>query len=351
MAQKSPNSLPLEAAFSAQAQPSSLAAPPATHNEHPLEVVLLLDPAVIDPGNGPNRCAGAMLDEGMEVLSLSILQARGNQQPIHVRKLLQPQGNYEYALISGARRLYACRLNGLPVRALVVDVTPEQALIERLVENHLREPLSPLELGMQLAHIKAQAGTDLSIRKLANLIGINASMVQKALDIAALPNPVVEAFASPKDIRYSDSKTLKDWVAAAPDAVVEAATQLKGQALPPKQVLECLSQAAKSTGGQMPSVESFNTTPLKVQGQVVGEIKVDKAGQLLMALSTPMSLLQQQMLAQSVEQFVARKVLRIKPEKYQAVVVEMPEQIAEVAHDKSVKTAANDRFGNEGAHA
>lgn len=238
MAQKSPNSLPLEAAFSVQVQSSSLAAPPATHNENPLEVVLLLDPAVIDPGNGPNRCVESMLDEGMEALSLSILQARGNQQPIHVRKLPQPQGSYEYALISGARRLYACRLSGLPVRALVVDVTPEQALIERLVENHLREPLSPLELGMQLAHIKARAGTDLSMRKLANLIGINASMVQKALDIAALPTPMVEAFASPKDIRYSDSKTLKDWVAAAPDAVVEAATQLKGQALPPKQVLE-----------------------------------------------------------------------------------------------------------------
>ncbi|MEG1064008.1 ParB/RepB/Spo0J family partition protein [Comamonas sp.] len=336
-----------------QTQPPT-AVLPATNHDTPPEVVLLLDPSVIDPGTAPNRTADAMDDEAMEALSLSVFLSKGNQQPIHVRLLEQAQDGYQYALISGARRLQACMRQHLQVRALVVDVTPEKALVERLIENHLREPLSPWELGQQLAHIKAQASSDLSMRKLASLIGINASQVQKALDIAALPHEVVEAFTSPKDIRYADSKVLKDWVATSADAVIEKATQIKGQALPAKQVLEQLGQAAQNTPLKETAVEPFNTllqAPLKVQGSVVGEVRADKTGQLLIALQTPMSLLQQQALAQCVEQFIARKVLRIKPGKNEVAAVEVLPNTTEAANDKSVESATTGSFGNEGAKA
>lgn len=352
MAEK-PSSPRSEAASDTPNQPNT-AVPLATTHETPPEFVLLLDPRVIDPGSAPNRTAESMDDEAMEALSLSILLGKGNQQPIHVRKLPDVQGNYQYALIAGARRLHACMRHNLLVRALVVDVAPEQALVERLIENHLREPLSPWELGQQLAHIKAQASAELSMRKLATLIGINASMVQKALDIAALPMEVVHAFASPKDIRYADSKALKDLVVTAPDAVIEAAAQLQGQGLPAKQVLEQLSQAARSDTPQDTGVEPFNIplqAPLKVQGNVVGEIKADKSGQLLIALQTAMSQPQQQALAQCVEQFIARKVLRIKPSKGEVAAIEVLPKTTQAANDKSVKKAANGSFGNEGVQA
>lgn len=352
MAEK-PSSPASEAASNTPIQPNA-AAPLAADHEAPPEFVLLLDPRVIDPGSAPNRTAEAMQDEAMEALSLSILLSKGNQQPIHVHKLPEVQGKYQYALISGARRLHACMRHKLPVRALVADVSPEQALVERLIENHLREPLSPWELGQQLAHIKAQASTELSMRKLANLIGINISMVQKALDIAALPMAVVQAFASPKDIRYADSKMLKDLVAAAPDAIIEAAGRLHGQCFPAKHVLEQLAQAAHSHKPQDTGVEPFNTplqATLKVQGNVVGEIKADKSGQLVIALQTAMSRPQQQALAQCVEQFITRKVLRIKPSKNEVAAIEVQPNTTEAANDKSVKSAATGSFGNEGAQA
>lgn len=334
-------------------QPKAVAAF-ATDHDAPPEFVLLLDPLLIDQGNAPNRTSDAMDDEAMEALSLSILLSKGNQQPINVRKLSEPQGQYQYALIAGARRLRACMRQNLLVRALVVDISPEKAMVERLIENHLREPLSPWELGQQLAHIKNQANTELSMRKLANLIGINVSVVQKALDIAALPLEVVQAFASPKDIRYGDSKVLKDLVTTAPDAVIEAAARLQGQALPAKQVLEQLAQVTHSHTPKDTGVEPFNTplqAPLKVQGNVVGEVKADKSGQLVIALQTAMSLPQQQALAQCVEQFIARKVLRIKPDKNEVAELEVLPNAAEAANDKSVKKAIKGGFGNEEAQA
>jgi len=235
----------------------AMAAPSASDHEASPEVVLLLDPSWIDPGNSPNRAASAMEDQELEALALSVLLSQGNQQPIHVRRLEQPHGTYQYALISGARRLRVCARHQLPVKALVVDVTPEQALISRLIENHLRAPLSPWELGQQVAHIKAQH-SELSLRKLANQIGIDVSMVHKALDIAALPPELVNAFANVSDIRYGDAKKLKDWVSAAPNAVLETAKALHGQNLPAKQVLEQLGRVAQ--GGDAPDtgVEQFN---------------------------------------------------------------------------------------------
>lgn len=347
-------SSPRSKAVSVAPMQSNAAAPLATAHETPPEFVILLDPQVIDPGSAPNRTTEAMDDEAMEALSLSILLGKGNQQPIHVRKLLEEQGQYQYMLISGARRLHVCMRHNLLVRALVVDVSPEQALVERLIENHLREALSPWELGQQLAHIKAQASTELSMRKLATLIGINVSMVQKAMDIAALPLEVVHAFNSPKDIRYADSKALKDLVATEPDTVIEVAEQLQGKGLPAKQVLEQLAQAAHGRPSQDTGVEPFNTplqAPLKVQGSVVGEIRSDKSGQLVIALQTAMSQPQQQALAQCVEQFIARKVLRIKPSKGEVAAIEVLPNTTQAANDKSVKTAAAGSSGNEGAQA
>ena len=147
---------------------------------------------------------------------------------------------------------------------------------------------------------------------------------------------------------------LKDWVATSADAVLEKAMQIKGQALPAKQVLEQLGQAAQKTPLKETGVEPFNTplqAPLKVQGSVVGEVRTDKTGQLLIALQTPMSLPQQQALAQCVEQFIARKVLRIKPGAHGAGSVEVLQNMAEAANDKSAKTAARGSFGHEGAPA
>lgn len=334
--------------------------PLATNHDTPLEVVRLLDPSLIDPGSTPNRTPDSFEDEAMGALSLSISLKNGNQEPIHVRPLGEPRDGYEYALISGARRLHACKQHKLLVRVLVMDATPEQSLLERLVENHNREPLSPWELGKQLAHIKAQPDMNLSMRNLGALIGIDASMVQKALDIAALPNEVVQAFTSPKDIRYADAKKLKDLLGASRDKVIAKSLELKGQGLTAKQVLEDLAQAVQTEGeaaagnNSEATVEPFNTPRqalLKVQGDVVGEIKTDKSGQLVVALQAPMSLLQQQALAQCVEQFIARKVMGIKPVKPEATSVDAATQTASVAKDKSVKTAANDGFGNEGVQA
>lgn len=167
--------------------------PPAT--------VAYLDPATVYTGSGPNRLPEAFKSAEYESLSLSILAAGGNIQPVIVRLLEsgeKPAGTqYTYLLISGARRLHACRENALQVQALVREGWEgSEELIAKLVENHLRQALSPIELGRQLQFIWEQHA-DLSKRAVARLVGIDEAVVQKALDIAELPRAVIEASVLP----------------------------------------------------------------------------------------------------------------------------------------------------------
>lgn len=286
---------------------------------HHVSVVLLAVDS-IDVGDSPNRLASSFDSDDFFLLAESILHNRGNSQPIVVRELSSdetpPDSPIRYRLISGARRLRACAIHQLPVLSMIQKTLPTRELVERLLENHLRQSLSPYELGLQLQHI-LDAGKGISRRELARLVGLDVSMIQKAIDIAALPAPVIDAFSTAAVIQYRDAKALKDAVAAAPDAVLACAEAMKGTQAPPKEVVLKLLAAAEasiaaSSAGQ--GVERFNTptqpVTMAVDGQPVGTMTIDKKGLIEVHLELPIHPRQQADLAELIEKFLRNKVLK-----------------------------------------
>ena len=276
--------------------------------------VCLLAADTIEVGPSPNRTEASFQSDEFFLLNESILHNRGNLQPIAVRKLLPQEipadSPLKYRLISGERRLRACAMHQLPVRAMICDVAPTRELVDRLIENHLREPLSPYELGLQLRHI-SETGENISRRALAHLLGLDPSVVQKAVDIAGLPQPVIDAFANPSAIQYRDSKLLKDAVAASQDAVVACAKTLKGQELPSKDIIKKLVAAAGPGGGVEPFNTSSEPTQIEVDGQVIGTLSTNKKGQTEIHLTLPLNARQQAELAQHLEKFIRSKILKL----------------------------------------
>ena len=297
-------------------------APSHSSPPHLSSTLLLLASESIEVGASPNRLEESFDSDEFFKLADSILHNRGNVQAIAVRELapdeIPSDSPLRYRLISGARRLRACKMHQLPVLAIVQKVQPTRELIYRLLENHLRQPLSPYELGMQLQHILA-SGQSVSRRELARLVGLDVSVVQKAIDIAALPASVIAAFSSASEIQYRDAKLLKDAVAQARDSVIACAESIKGQEIPSKEVLAKLVQAAEATAAaalpkdQTPSVEPFNTpgSPLaiEVDGQPLGNVAVDKKGLPQIHLALPLNPRQQADLAQLIQKFLRSKVL------------------------------------------
>ncbi len=84
--------------------------------------------------------------EQLELLAQSI-RTYGLIQPITVRR--ESEGRYQ--LISGERRLRACRMAGLSEVPAYIREADEQALMElALVENLQREDLNPIEIALSL---------------------------------------------------------------------------------------------------------------------------------------------------------------------------------------------------------
>ncbi len=128
----------------------------------------------------------------LEELVLSIRE-RGILQPIRVREV---KTNAEYEIIAGERRWQAARQAGLrEIPAVIVrDQTPEQAYIDSLVENIIREDLNPMDRADALSKIKVHLGALATWDDIAasGLLGISRRQIFHLLGLTSLPEPVKE---------------------------------------------------------------------------------------------------------------------------------------------------------------
>lgn len=139
----------------------------------------------------PNQPRVNFDEDKLSELSTSI-KTYGILSPILVRPS-KIAGRYQ--LIAGERRFRAARLAGLTnVPALVdqqSDTSEQRTLAMQLVENIQRADLSPLERAHAIGALKE--AHNLSIRDVAEQLGISKSAVQRSLEILELPDDLMNA--------------------------------------------------------------------------------------------------------------------------------------------------------------
>lgn len=139
----------------------------------------------------------------------------GVLNPILVRPSKAPG---RFILIAGERRLRASILAGLSlIPAMVNQETEggtEKALSMQLVENLQRADLSPLERAQAIGALRDSHS--LSVRDIAEKLGISKSMAQRSLEILELPADLINALKQ----GASESKVLM--LAKIPDEEVRA---------------------------------------------------------------------------------------------------------------------------------
>lgn len=111
-----------------------------------------------------------------------------------------------FKLVAGERRLRAAKQAGLATVPVLVNSKEEEQggtiLALQLVENMQRADLSPLERANAIGALKETHG--LSIRQVAEKLGISKSMVQRSLEILDLPDDLLNALKE----GVSESKVL-----------------------------------------------------------------------------------------------------------------------------------------------
>ena len=116
----------------------------------------------------------------------------GVMTPIVVRPGKLPG---KYLLVMGERRLRASKLAGLTTIPAMIDSdkdeSGERTLAKQLVENMQRADLTPLERSHAIGALKESFG--LSIRDVANRLGVSKGLVQRSLEILELPDDLLNA--------------------------------------------------------------------------------------------------------------------------------------------------------------
>lgn len=145
--------------------------------------------SVID--RDPNQPRVTFDEERLRELSYSI-KTYGVLSPLLVRPSKIPG---RYMLIAGERRLRAAQLAGLPSVPVLIDQDIEgkadRTLAMQLVENLQRADLTPLERAHAIGALKE--AHSLSIRDIADRLGVSKSMVQRSLEILELPDDLLNA--------------------------------------------------------------------------------------------------------------------------------------------------------------
>jgi ParB family chromosome partitioning protein len=158
------------------------------------------------PG-GSDRSSGEVTELGVDQIERNPRQPRRNFDPADLEQLtdsirqhgvLQPlivarmEGDGDYVLIAGERRLQAARQAGLAtVPAVVRTATDQQLLVLALIENLQRADLNPLEAAEGYRQLADEFG--LSHEAIADQVGKSRSTVTNALRLLQLPESVQAA--------------------------------------------------------------------------------------------------------------------------------------------------------------
>lgn len=143
----------------------------------------LVSPSLIRPSPYADRLDVA---EDLDELIKSIRE-RGQQVPILVRRL----ASGELEVVYGRRRLLACAAIGVDVRATVLEMTDEEALIAQGVENSQRLDTSFIEKALFVNRI---LGAGFSTAVVHTATGVNDTLIYRMRGIVqAIPESVIRA--------------------------------------------------------------------------------------------------------------------------------------------------------------
>jgi ParB family chromosome partitioning protein len=129
----------------------------------------------------------------LEELKKSIL-TNGLIQPITVRRTL----DHKYQLISGERRLQACKDIGFKeIPAYIIDVDSDELMLAlALIENIQREKLNAIEIGT--AYKRLMDECHLTQEQIAERVGKDRTTVANSIRLLKLPQKIQDALINDK---------------------------------------------------------------------------------------------------------------------------------------------------------
>lgn len=235
---------------------------------------LLLDPARVRVWKGNARSYEHLSVDSCRELIDSIVAEGGQKVPAVVRRI-EGDPHHDYEVIAGTRRHWSIswlRKHSYPEMQFVAQVAQlddEAAFRLADLENRARKDVSDLERARNYAQaLKDHYGNHMT--RMAERLNLSKGWLSKMLKVAAIPDAVLTAFASPADVQLKPAYPLAqalDNRDTAPAILREAKALAKLQderrkagdpALPAAEVIARLL-AAPQTGRAKPEQQVYNS--------------------------------------------------------------------------------------------
>lgn len=175
--------------------------------------VELVDPARCRMWSGHNRDYAALSEDRCEDL-IESLKAQGKQEiPALVRRVAEDP-DHDFEVICGARRHWSVswlRSHNYPEFRFLIDIrrmTDEEAFRLGDLENRAREDISDLERSRDYLKALDQHYEGHQAR-MAERINVTVSWLSRYLDLARLPDEIMDAFANPHELGIKHVTALK----------------------------------------------------------------------------------------------------------------------------------------------
>lgn len=261
-----------------------------------------LDPRTIAPSAWANRDASHFDTQEYLGLQQEVAAAGGNVQPIKVRRLKAPRGEYLYEIVFGHRRHRACLDLGLPVAAIIEDeLSDEQLFTEMERENRNRQDLSAWEQGVMYQRA-LEKGLFPSTRRLCDAIERDIGYVSRAISLSKLPSDVIQAFGQPQNLQFRWAAALKDAHQRDPEALLKEARRIA--ALPerpaPAKIFTMLTSTAQAR-----KTTTYAHEWLDSEGQRVASMTVDKKGRVTLSFDKPLDEARRKKLVKLLDGFMS----------------------------------------------
>ena len=147
------------------------------------ENIFAVDPRRVRPWKHHNRTAAWYTRERRLDLVESIAKD-GQQEPVLARKL-SGDSNFDYELIYGMRRRFACEHLNAKLKLRVLDADDARAAVLMHIENADRQDITPMERALSF-HSQIEAKVFPTQEALAEAIGLSKGQVAKMIRAAAL---------------------------------------------------------------------------------------------------------------------------------------------------------------------
>jgi ParB family chromosome partitioning protein len=226
------------------------------------EVVLAVEPKRCRPWKFHNRTDGWYTRERCQDLIDSIAKD-GQLEPALARRL-DGEKDYDFELIFGMRRRFACEATGQKLKIRVVDAPDARSAVLMHIENADRQDITPMERAISFL-VQAEAKVFATQEAMAEALGVSKGQVAKMIKAAGLLKiPAIgglfpDRSVVPVEQAYKVAALMER--PGAKEVVLKAAQNLAargGAKRPPAEVLRALAASLDRSRAFEPVKREYN---------------------------------------------------------------------------------------------